>query len=155
MSRDRLYNVHAYLNSHTPIYTARKFFVTTIAVFLCKVVKLCRMTLSYSKLRIVPTLEIYNRFMLEYMWVTASWAEPNILRVRIACQYKVLCQGGSNNLIYRHFKFVDYQFVDLRFVYKLNTKTSYSWLTKPKTLKLNAKTGGSAPRTPSAVCGWL
>ena len=29
--------------------------------------------------------------------------------------------------------FVDYRFVDLRFVYKLNTKTSYSWLTKPKT----------------------
>ena len=41
--------------------------------------------------------------------------------------------------IYRHF--VDYRFVNLRFVYKLNTKTSDSWLTKPKTLKLNAKTG--------------
>ena len=40
--------------------------------------------------------------------------------------------------IYRHF--VDYRFVDLQFVYKLNTKTLYSWLTKPKTLKLNAKT---------------
>ena len=34
--------------------------------------------------------------------------------------------------IYKHF--VDYRFVDLRFVYKLNTKTLYSWLTKPKTL---------------------
>ena len=54
-------------------------------------------------------------------------------------------------MIYSHF--VDYQFVDLWFinlwfVYTLNTKTSYSWLTKPKTLKLNAKTGGSAPQNP-------
>ena len=55
-------------------------------------------------------------------------------------------------VIYKHF--VNYRFVDLRFVYKLNTKTSYSWLTKPKTLKLNAKTGGSAPRTPLS-CLWL
>ena len=55
---------------------------------------------------------------------------------------KALDQDG----IYRHF--VDNQFVDLRFVYKLNTKTSYSWLTKPKTLKLNAKTGGSTPQNP-------
>ena len=44
--------------------------------------------------------------------------------------------------------FVNYQLVNLRFVYTLNTKTSYSRLTKPKTLKLNAKTGGTAPRIP-------
>ena len=42
-------------------------------------------------------------------------------------------------MIYRHL-------VDLRFVYKLNTKKSYSWLTKPKTLKL--KLGGVPPRPP-------
>ena len=39
------------------------------------------------------------------------------------------------SMIYSHF-------VNYRFVYTLNTKT-YSWLTKPKTLKLNAKTGGA------------
>ena len=43
--------------------------------------------------------------------------------------------GESETGIYRHF-------IDYWFIYKLNTKTSYSWLTKPKTLKLNAKTGG-------------
>ena len=50
-----------------------------------------------------------------------------------------------SEVIYRHF--VDYRFVDMRFVYKLNTKISDSWLTKPKTLKLiiNAKTGGLCP----------
>ena len=44
--------------------------------------------------------------------------------------------------------FVDCRLVDLRFVYTLNTKTSYSWLTKPKTPKLNAKTGGQSPQNP-------
>lgn len=33
-------------------------------------------------------------------------------------------------------------FVDLRFIYTLNTKTLYYWLTKPQILKLNAKTEG-------------
>ena len=45
-------------------------------------------------------------------------------------------------------RFVDCRLVDSRFVYTLNTKTSYSWLTKPQTPKLNAKTGGSAPQNP-------
>ena len=58
------------------------------------------------------------------------------------CVYVLACVC----VIYRHF--VDYRFVDLRFVYKLNTKTSYSWLTKPKTPKLNAKTGGLCPPEP-------
>ena len=31
---------------------------------------------------------------------------------------------------------------------QLNTKTSYSWLTKPKTPKLNAKTGRLCPPEP-------
>ena len=59
-------------------------------------------------------------------------------------------------LIYSHF--VDYRFVNLQFVYILNTKTSYSWFTKPKTLKLKAKTGGSAPPPPPEPpvnCLWL
>ena len=47
-------------------------------------------------------------------------------------------------------------FIDYRFVYTLNTKTLYSWLTIPKTLKLNAKTGGFAPPEPSPLnCLWL
>ena len=37
-----------------------------------------------------------------------------------------ILRQGEGEWEYRHF-------VDLRFVYKLNTKTSYSWLTKPKT----------------------
>ena len=50
--------------------------------------------------------------------------------------------GESETGIYRHF-------IDYWFIYKLNTKTSYSWLTKPKTLKLNAKTGGGVcPQNP-------
>ena len=56
------------------------------------------------------------------------------------------------DLIYRHS--VDYWFVNLRFVYKLNTKTSYSWLNKPKTLKLNAKTRRLCPPEPPLRCLW-
>ena len=55
-------------------------------------------------------------------------------------------KDGAVARIYKHF--VDYRFVNLRFVYKLNTKPSYSWLAKPKTLKLNAKTGGALPPEP-------
>ena len=52
-------------------------------------------------------------------------------------------------------RFVDCCLVDSRFVYTLNTKTSYSWLTKPKTPKLNAKTGGLCPPEPLLNCLWL
>ena len=45
-------------------------------------------------------------------------------------------------------RFVDCRLVNSRFVYTLNTKTSYSQLTKPQTLKLNAKTGGLCPSEP-------
>ena len=38
--------------------------------------------------------------------------------------------------------FVDYQFINSSFVYTLNTKTPYSWFTKPQTVKLKARTGG-------------
>ena len=52
--------------------------------------------------------------------------------------------------------FVDYRFIDLWFVCTLNTRTLYSWLTKPKTLKLNAKSGSGAPQNPPppTICGW-
>ena len=46
-------------------------------------------------------------------------------------------------------RFVNSRFVDSQFVDTLNTKISYSLLTKPQTLKLNAKPGGALPpRTP-------
>ena len=51
--------------------------------------------------------------------------------------------------------FVDYRFVDSRFVYTLNTKTLYSRFTKHQTLKLNAKTGGLCPPEPPLNCLWL
>ena len=38
-------------------------------------------------------------------------------------------------------QFIDCRLVDLRFVYTLNTKISYSRLTNSQTLKLNVKTG--------------
>ena len=38
-----------------------------------------------------------------------------------------------------YYWFVDSQFVVSQFIYTLSTKTSYSQLTKPQTLKLNAK----------------
>ena len=41
-----------------------------------------------------------------------------------------------------------------RLAIRLHIKTLYSWLTKPQTLKLNAKTGGSAPQNP-LNCLWL
>ena len=54
------------------------------------------------------------------------------------------------NLYYNELytRFINCHLVDSRFVYTLNTKTSYSRLTKPKTLKLNAKTGGLCPPEP-------
>ena len=45
-------------------------------------------------------------------------------------------------------RFVKYCLVNLQFVCTLYTKTSYSQLNKPQTLKLKAKTGGPPPRTP-------
>ena len=50
--------------------------------------------------------------------------------------------------------FINYRFVDSRFVYTLNTETLYSWLTKPQTQKLKAKTRRAPPPEPPNVAGY-
>ena len=64
---------------------------------------------------------------------------------------QILCLTGFVRGRVLYTRFVDCRLVDSRFVYTLNTKTLYSWLTKPKTPKPNAKTGGSAPQNPSKL----
>ena len=76
----------------------------------------------------------------------------HVVIVLLVCSTCVCCNPVNAARLYT--QFVDCRLVDSRFIYTLNTKTSYSWLTKPKTPKLNAKTGGSAPRTP-LNCLWL
>ena len=69
----------------------------------------------------------------------------NVLKA-IAEKFDALKEDVDDHKLYT--RFVDCRLVDSRFVYTLNTKTSHSWLTKPKTPKLNAKTGGLCPPEP-------